>query len=283
MDQGKHRDATETWNNAARLRNNGAIAEAISKYQELFNLHLEENDPNAAAEAQQMIGVCYKIENKLPKAIASLEKALDLYKKTGNSVGLGNTYRDIGIAYTYNHHYQEAIPWLEQSIETLKETDDLAARGISWAKLGLNYLRLGDTRLARKHMKKGLKLIRQHGHWFFEMTTLLNLAEVDLAEKKFDPLLTHLWACLGLIHENDAVTKQQRRLAQVYGLLSHGYLACNNVKLACRYLHQVIDQLTQMSTETREVVYEDIQLPELMNRLHQKAPRKYRELQGRLP
>lgn len=249
------------------LRNNGQEVEARKKYQEATEIFEELGETRSAATAQQMIGVCYKIENKTQSAIAALEKASQMFASIDDHQGLGNTYRDIGIAYAYIHKHEKALEWLQKSADALEQTDDAVALGITLAKIGYQHLHLGNLGEAEKRLVEGLQKIRGQGSWFMEMTALMHLAELEWARGSWESMLTHLWACLGLIHDAGEAEGQKRRIAQISGGQAWGYLKVGNVKYAEQFLNKALDLLDEMPEAVRTVVYDDIQVRRLADEL----------------
>lgn len=253
--------------NADDLRNQGKTKEAIEKYQETIQLFDQVGDKNKVAEMWQMIGVCHKMENNLPRAIEALQVAVKLFEDIHDDQGLGNTYRDIAITYTYDHQFSEALPWFEKSIHVLEKTDDTVALGITTVKRGLTYVYLKRYEDAEEDMRQGLSLIRSKGNWFMEMTALLNYAGLDAVLERFDDALNKLWAAFGILLYEGEQEQQSRRVAQIFGLLALCYLKLGNREFAIKFLTNALELLKGMSEEIRKPVYEDINLASLLNEL----------------
>lgn len=267
---------------ATDFRNNGQEQQAIEKYQQAIEVYKQLSDQPKIAECWQMIGVCYKIENKTKKAIKAYQEAIAVFETLNDNLGLGNTYRDIGITFAYKHKYKKSLPYLEKSIQYLKKTDDFIALGITLVKTGLSYIGLQNLNKARKLMSEGLYLIRsaqeEQYNWFMEMTALLNLAGLEFAEKKYTQMITDLWAARALIFYQGEEKGQERRLAQIYGLLAQGYCGVGNTNLGVKFLKHALILLQPMSKEVRDVVYEDFKAQDLIRLIKNKSPQAYESL-----
>lgn len=267
---------------ADNLRNTGQGLKAVNKYQAAAELYEQAGDPNRAAECIHMVGVSYKIENDLPKALKALHQATDMHQAAGNDEGVGRVARDIGMAYDYRKQFDDGLVWLKRSVEALKDTDNLAELGISEVKLGQHYLETGKLKEAEKWLQQGIASIRQEHHWFYEMTALLPLAGLRLQQKQFNDAISFLWAGIGLIDEAKARPNQSRRLAQLYGLLARGYLETGAVEAAGDYFVKSLKLLEPMADNVAAVVFDDIVAAEFVTSLRQISPDQYQQLLGQV-
>lgn len=260
------------------LRNNGQGLEAVEKYQRAAREFLQAGNKTSAAECWHMAGVSYKVENDIDKAVATLQQAIELYEQAGNQMRVGHVYRDIGIAYAYRKEHDKAIEWLKKSENILSNNKAEAELGITRAKIGLHYLEIKQYDQARQWLDLGLASIRQEGQWFYEMTALSHLAALELAQNRFSGAVTTLWAGIGLIYQADEQKIQKRRLAQLYGLLAHGYLGLGNAKDGANFFKKAVVLLKSMADNVSSVVYEDIQAQDFVKKLRDASPQDYERL-----
>lgn len=266
---------------AGRLRNQGKGLEANEKYQLAKTLYIKNGKVVQAAGCQLMIGVGYKIENNLKKAIAAYEEALKLYEKSNDPLGPGRVYRDIGIVYEYHDCLAESEQYLLQSKDALEIIPDEttpsqfgdvptknAELGITLAKLGLIYIRLKKFSAAEHHLIEGLTLIRRAGHPFYELTALLHLGALYYATKHFGRMMANAEAALGIIYEHQLEKDHTRRLAQVYGMLAHGFLHHANHLAATHYAQKAFAILETFSEGAKKPILKDIDAPALKQQLH---------------
>lgn len=253
---------------ATDLRNNGQEEEAIESYKKAAELYEEEGNKKQVAECWHMIGVSYNIEGNVDKAIENLKKAADLHKESGNKIGLGRAYRDIGTAYVSREKYEEAYGWIEKSVEVLGGKYAYIELGISQAKLGVMKFKMGDMEAAEKLLNEGMGTIRKDGYPFYEATVLVHLAEVNFARKNFGEMVSNLWGAVGLIYLNGEQDKQKRKLAQIYGLLAHGYLELENVKDGKKFYEKAVDLMKDMPNNVAESVKKEIKAEEFVDKLN---------------
>lgn len=270
--------AQELQKQAGNYRDQGQGLDAIEKYKQAAELYEAAGDAAGAAECWHMVGVSYKVENDIDNAIETLEQAAKLHREAGNEVGMGRVYRDIGIAYAYRKEHEPALEWLQKSEEALRDSGAEAELGITEAKLGLHYIHVKEYDQADEWIAKGLMHIRKEGHWFYEMTALSHAAALNLLRDNPSQAVTDLWAGIGLIYGADEQGNQKRRLAQIYGLLAHGYKNIGNTNGGVAYFEKSLALLESMEKNVSEVVLEDIRADEFVDSLKDSAPEAYARL-----
>lgn len=274
--------AQELEQKATTLRNNGKAKEAIKIYQDAKKLYLQAGKLVEAAGMQHMIGVCYKIENNLNDAMPAYELAAKDYEKAGDALGPGRVERDIAVMYEYHDRLDEAEGHLFKSkaaLEALPEgtpnpsvneaTTRNAELGITLSKIGLLYARMDKLEEAEKYMLDGITLIRKAGHPFYEMTALVSLGAVYFATQHYGRMLANVEAALGLIYEHGMYESQTRRLAQIYGLMAHGYLGSGHKASAAHFAKKSLDIISSFEADVQSPLRKDVQADKLEELLKQ--------------
>jgi tetratricopeptide (TPR) repeat protein len=270
-------NARQLEHQATILRNHGKGYEAVDTYQQAKEAYLQEDDPLHAAGCQHMIGVAYKIENDLEQALPAYDQAIEEYNDAGDVLGEGRVERDIGVMYEYHDRLEEALDHLEKSKASLQAAPETAMTvngekrdaelGITLAKLGLVALRLLRLDQAETSMMDGLVLIRKAGHPFYEMTTLYHLSSLYFATQHYGRMLANLEAALGLIYEYSMQDEQQRRLAQIWGMMAHGYLHSDNLDTARHFAKKSFAVIDSLSESAQQPLREDINAETLIKAL----------------
>lgn len=278
--------ANRLYEMATNHRNNGKGLTAVSVYSKALELYKRVGDMAAVADCQHMIGVSYKVENDIAAAVDNLHKAAELYAELGNAVRLAAVHRDIGLTYMYAGKHQEARPWLERSVNELANQSFEEAQNelaISQAKMGHHYLRVGDLGKADDWLDAALETIRQSDHWFYEMTILLHVAELQIGQEHFSNALTSLWAALGLVMDARESAKQKRRIAQIKGMMASCYLAMDNPARSVRMMNSAMATLSGMAKNVASVVLADISASKYLSDLQKSYPGHYYRLIERFP
>lgn len=261
---------------ATDLRNSGRALDAIEVYEQAKREYTTTGDLPRAAGMQHMIGVCYKIEDDLGRAMPAYAQAIDDYRTAGDALGPGRVERDIGIMFEYHDRLDEAKEHLLRSKEELEAVpegepnptvNELPTRnaelGITLAKLGLLAIRTSNLAEAEKYLIDGLTLIRKAGHPFYEMTALMHMGALYFATQHYGRMLANLEAALGLIYEHGMHDTQTRRLAQIYGLMAHGYLQSGHQASAAHFAKKSLDIINGLSSEAQKPLRKDVQTHEL--------------------
>lgn len=263
---------------ATTLRDQGKGYEAAETYLRAKTAYQEDGDLVRAAGMQHMTGVSYKIENDFDAAIKALNEASKDYRAAGDLLGPGRVERDIGIMYDYQDQFEPAREHLQKSKEFLEAVPPEATTangekrdaelGITVAKMGLVALRQSQLDEAERYMIDGLTLIRKAGHPFYEMTTLMHLGSLYFATGHHGRMLANLEAALGLIYEYNMQAEQTRRLAQIWGLMAHGYLHLENLETARHFARKAFNVIATLSESAAGPVKKDINAVELQRQLH---------------
>lgn len=262
---------------ATTLRNQGQGLAAVEKYQQAKAAYLAVGGKARAAGMQHMIGVSYKIENNLKQAMPAYRQAITEYQEAGDTLGPGRVERDIGVMLEYHDRLHEAKEHLLKSRHLLSVAPESATTangekrdaelGITLAKLGLIALRQAELDEAEAHILEGLALIRKAGHPFYEMTALMHLAAVYFATKHYGRMLANLEASLGLIYEYKMQAAQTRRLAQIWGLMAHGYMHSGNPDTARYFAQKAFAIIDTLSDSAKGPIEKDIDALSLRKRL----------------
>jgi tetratricopeptide (TPR) repeat protein len=262
--------------NADALRNQGKSLDSIKIYKEAIKAANVLERPEVVAECYQMIGVCWKIENNIEKALENYDKAIGMFRKIDALEGEGNTLRDKGIVFSYQHKYEEALIWLYKSEKVLQNDDNPTPLGITKSKIGLVLTKLKRFDEAEKYLTEGLALIQSASgdkyNWFMEMTTYLNWAELCFAQGEDRQMIEKLWAAYGMIFNENMQVVHSRRVAQVTGMLAQGYAMLGNYSRSVELFSQSIEVLKGLSETAREVVSEDYKANELVQTLQANCP-----------
>lgn len=266
---------------ATTLRNQGRGYESIEKYTRAKESYLQEGNLARAAGCQHMIGVSYKIENDIEHAMPAYDQAIQDYRAAGDLLGPGRVHRDMGSMYEYYDQLDKAEEYLLQSKREIENTPDSAADhqaadrshvknaelGITIAKLGFVNTRMNKLKSAEQYITKGLSLIRNAGHPFYEITALHHLGALYFVTKQYERMLVNLEAALGLVYEYNMQAEHTRRLAQIWGLMAHAYLHYDNIETARHFTQKSFNVIDSLSETAQTPLKKDIEATTLQQKL----------------
>lgn len=256
----------EGFERAARLRDNGKVAEAILMYQDLATLAQEEHNTTLAAEAHHMAGNAVKMtiahgeESRFRAASEFFSKAYALYRSIGDVTQQGAVLRDIAIAADKAGRFSIATESFQRSIEILSQSDDTAQLAITYDKLGRHFLRTGQPQQALPYMDKALDMLRQTpASGFFWATTLFDRALVKCALRDFAGAREDAEDALSwFAADHDGATYDVRR-AESMRLLSFILERQGDKKQAERYLAAANKLLRTFDTEVAARFQSEVQ------------------------
>jgi tetratricopeptide (TPR) repeat protein len=270
-------NASELEKQATTLRDQGKGYEAAEVYKKAKDAYAHTGDLARAAGMQHMIGVAYKIENDIDRALPAYDEAIEGYREAIDPLGEGRIERDIGVMFEYQDRLEPAQEHLLKSKELLETALEMATTangekrdaelGITLAKLGLVALRLSRIDEAEAYMMDGLAAIRKAGHPFYEMTALMHLSALYFTTEHYGRMLANLEAALGLIYEYEMQHEQTRRLAQIWGLMAHGYLHAGNKDTARHFAEKSFAVIATLSESAAGPVQKDIRAARLRHNL----------------
>lgn len=233
---------------------------AIGYARQAANLAREVNDTKGLAAAYNNLGVAYRTQGALDKALEYYLQALDGYRQIENPEGIAATQNNIGTIYSLKRDFSSAVEYFEQSFEIFKTANDTVRMVGALNNLGNlhNDLRLYDQAekyynesfaLSIKHGKPLADAVNNMGNLYFRQEKYQRAAEfykkaLELAHRDNNRLL----ALSSLASLGEVFTKaRQPRPAQLY--LDSALTLCHELRalmmepailrsMATNYAHQ---------------------------------------------
>lgn len=268
---------------AQKFKDNGQTDQAIEQFQKIVKQAVSQNQPELQAQAVHMLGVCFLMERKHQQALQTLQQASQLYQQLDFPLELGSVYRDIGLTFFYRKQYDQSRQWLDRSAQVLGKIQAKAELGLTLAKSALLFKEMHQWDKSSLLFKQSLTLIREQGHWFYEATTMIDWSLLSYKKKDFHQSITKLWAAFGLIHQAKAEKIQQRRLAEIYGLLASSYFRLGNVNWAINLCNASLQYLQEMPKDVRDHIMKRSKIYKFIKRLYKQDVNLYRELIDQSP
>jgi len=111
-----------------------------------------------AAEASNLIGLCYYFLNNYPEALIHWQKAKEWFEQTGNASGVANVLSNMGAIYHNQSEYTKAIELYLQALKLAEASRDTMRIGTVLQNIGAVHLEKGSHQLALEAYQKVIPL-----------------------------------------------------------------------------------------------------------------------------
>jgi len=222
-------------------RNAGLATEALSLFLKSAELAKQDEDYQGVAHSLYRAGVTAKLfirsaqDTKYRDAIQFLLAAKDLFTEQGNEVEVGKVYRDIAITHDYARQKSAALESFTRAVTIFQKIGADGELALTYAKIGLHYAINNDTATAKQFYDQSSKYFQRAPSGFYQAIYWQDyaklLAKLNEVKSAID------WAEQSLSWydaDHDGVVFQ-RKVAQLYGLLSVLYDLDGREKLAKNY------------------------------------------------
>ncbi|MCD4651023.1 MAG: tetratricopeptide repeat protein, partial [Candidatus Cloacimonetes bacterium] len=151
----------------------------------------ELDDQREIANTYGNMGVVYKNMKDYTKAMSCYQEQLHLGEKIQSkneiSVAIGN----MGVIYTYRQEYKEALKCYRKQLVLKEKTGNKRGISIAVGNIGAMLQRLGKKDEAREAFTRQLELRQELGNSKEMIAPLINLAQMELADRHLDKALTY--------------------------------------------------------------------------------------------
>lgn len=124
LDTAKNEYKVKTLNELFRAQLNSDPVKAVSFAREALNLATEINDKKGLAAAYNNLGIAYRTQGALDKALQYYITSLRAYEALGNKEGIATTKNNISTIYSIKKDYSQAMKYLEESYALFVELGD---------------------------------------------------------------------------------------------------------------------------------------------------------------
>lgn len=145
---------------------------------------LEKSDlKNELSEAYSNLANVYYNLNIIDKAIDFNLKALQIQQQLNDRSGINESNIQLAELYSKNKEHRKAIEYFEKVLNDANNNND-SIRGHIFPKLGGEYLKFNDYQNAANYLIQGLNLNRKSKDESSLLTTLNNLGDLNLQQRR---------------------------------------------------------------------------------------------------
>ena len=125
----------------------------------------------------------------LAGAMPLFEQAMASLGKAGDRAKLASVTSNVSLIHYARGEYDRALDLMLKVLGLYESVGDEKGQGIVLNALGNVYRKLGDSAKARERFSRALALAERTGHTPLTIGCLVNLAEIDVSEKRWDAAL----------------------------------------------------------------------------------------------
>jgi CHAT domain-containing protein len=154
--------------------------------------------PRSIAQSMNEVGIGYRHLGRYTDAVRLYEEALAIQRPLGNELGMAIVLHNLANIRTETGDVEQAAGLLQESLQYSERLQHPQGMTFNHNALATLYLRAGNRALARKHAEQGLRISRQHGVKYGEITALENFGRLELADARPRRAAAPLTAALSL-------------------------------------------------------------------------------------
>jgi tetratricopeptide (TPR) repeat protein len=236
----------KTLNELFRAYVNSDPVKAIGFCREALALATDIDDRKGMAASYNNLGVAYKSQGALDKALDYYLQSLAIYDKLQNKAGIATAQNNIGTIYSMKKDYGQAMKYFELSHKAFKELGDNQRIIGSMNNLGILHSDLQLYEEALKYFSQSWQLSKQNGKQSSD--PLNNIGNLYFRQGNYQKAVDYYERALAIArNENDnlAVLSITANLGEVFTKAGQG-------KKAQAYL----DQALTMSRDLQATVFE---------------------------
>ena len=136
--------------------------------------------------AYNNLATAYYKTDKFDKSLEFNFKALEVRERLKDTISLSTTYRNIASLYSIKKDHKNAILYYEKVLKLLETNSNQNLKGEILPKIGQEYLNLKDYTKAAENLVAGARFNRRLKNKEGLLQSLNGLAELNLANRKFD-------------------------------------------------------------------------------------------------
>lgn len=232
LDTARNERKVKVLNELFRANLSSNPVKAIGYTREALNIATEINDQKGVAASYNNLGVAYKNQGALDKALEYYIRSMKIYDTLDNKEGIATTKNNIATIYSIKGDYGQAMKYLEESYNELVVLKDESRLVGSLNNLGNLYIDLQLYEKASEYFQKAYQLSEKLGQPFAD--PMNNLGNVFFRQGNYQRAIDFYQKAL------EVEQKENNRLGMLGTITNIGiaYTRANQPKPAMQYLNQ---------------------------------------------
>lgn len=230
LDTAKNERKVKILNELFRANLASDPVKAFGYTREALTMATEINDQRGVAASYNNLGVAYKNQGALDKALEYYIRSLQIYDTLNNAEGVATTRNNIATIYSIKGDYGQAMKYMEESYAQLVELNDESRLVGSMNNLGNLYIDLQLFDKATDYLQRSYQLSEKLGQPYAD--PLNNLGNVFFRQGNYQRAIENYHKAL------EIEQKENNRLGMLNTLANIGiaYTKAQQPKPAMQYL-----------------------------------------------
>lgn len=174
---------------------------ALGYAREALNVATDVDDKRGMAAAYNNLGVAYRNQGALEKALEYYLTSMKIYTTLDNKEGIATTKNNISNIYSLKKDYEKAMKYLEESNDLFKELGNNNQIIGSMNNLGNLYSDIQLFEKAQKYYSEAYQLSEQNGVKFADPLT--NIGNIYFRQGDYDRAIENYQKALTIERENN--------------------------------------------------------------------------------
>jgi tetratricopeptide (TPR) repeat protein len=240
LDTAKHERKVKTLNELFRAYLQQDPVKAVGYAREALNLATQIDDKRGLAASYNNLGIAYKNQGALEKALEYYIHSLRLYDGLQNKEGIATTKNNISTVYIMKKDYGQALKYLDESYNLFLELNDPTRIVGSMNNLGNLHVEIQLYEKAMKYFSEAHQLSQQKGWKFAD--PLNNIGNIYFKQNNFQRAVEYYEKALVIERETN------NKLGALNSIPNLGitFTKAKQPKPAQRYLEEAITLCEQL-------------------------------------
>jgi tetratricopeptide (TPR) repeat protein len=231
-------------------RTKGEIDRAAEVFEELVELHRENDDEAELATVLSNYGATLSRAGESRRSVEVYQEARDLYEEIGDQRGVMAVLNNMGITYQYLDDHEQAIECFEEGLELARATENRRTLALLYVNLGYAYNNLAEFETAGEYAERA----RELGEDIGDPTTVVCTHEIQGTRYLYtgnpERALSVTREGLELAREADA----RNRIAGSLALVGDIHAERGEYEQAIEAFEEGIEQSIEFGNEQKAVV-----------------------------
>ncbi|MDX1628140.1 MAG: tetratricopeptide repeat protein [Fulvivirga sp.] len=222
-----------SYNNMGVLyKNQGSLDKALKSYVAALQIQEENGFTDALAYTYSNVGTVYSLQGDFENALEYFNKANDQFESINHNLRIIGSLNNIGNVYEAMGDYDRALDYYLKSLRIYEEIEDNSMAFVPLNNIGNIYFRKGDYNAAMAYYQSALDLEKFNNDINGQANALHNIGSVYRAQGETQKAIETFNDALNKAQETD----NKRLLALIYQSLAEAYFTHENMLMAYSFL-----------------------------------------------